>query len=178
MCMEVTEPMQASLSCPSFLVKWNPSAHSFLGWLLFLYFLHFPYNLTSSSRQGWEGWAAPSPHLEPSFHFLFACFLAVFSILPSGLALCPFSSTDGSLREVSRWGGDQGRGLAALNVQHGPFCISLSGRGDFLTNRLHYKETQHWDWLFFWNESITICFTIGFLTLLLSSSSCNTFWSV
>lgn len=102
-----------------------------------------PDSLTSSSRQGWgEGQAVPSRHLEPSFHFLFASFLAVFSILPSGLALCPFSSTDRSLREAGGQGGDQGRGLAALSAQLGPFCVSLLGRSDFLTNTLHYKETQ------------------------------------
>lgn len=84
----------------------------------------------------------PFPTSRTLLPFPVCLLLAMFSILPSGLAPCPFSSTDRSLREAGGWGGDQGRGLAALNAQLGPFCVSLSGRSDFLTNRLHYKETK------------------------------------
>lgn len=77
-CVEVIKPMRASMSCPSFSLV---NGHPFLGWLLFLCFLHFPHDLTSFSRQDWgEGWAGPSPRLKPSFHFLLASFLAVFLI--------------------------------------------------------------------------------------------------
>ena len=105
-CVEVTEPMQASMSCSSF------SPVSILFWAAVSLLPTFPPQSDLSLKAGLgRGQAAPSQHLEPSLHFLFASFLAAFSILPSGLALCLFSSTDGSLREKRMgWGPGQGPG--------------------------------------------------------------------
>lgn len=179
LCVEVIKPKRASMSGPSFsLVKWNPSGRPFLGWQLFVYFLHFPVDLTSSSRQDWrEGWAGPSPRLKPSFHFLFASFLAVFLIFAIWPGTVPIQfhwrKPQGS-RQMG-WGRAQGSGSS----QRQAILWVCQKRGTYFSYLLQIGSIMEKPRTsFFWNESIVICFTKGFLTLPLSSSSPNTCWSV
>lgn len=118
-----------------------------------------------------QGWPFPMSKTFLPFPIclLFGGFSHLCHLAWHGAHLVPLTETPGKQAD------GVGTRAGAWQLSTSGHSVSLSERGDFIYLLQIGSIMEKPRTYFFWNESIVICFTKGFLTFPLSSSSPNTF---